>query len=227
MIRLAVQKYPPSVHPNLSFRQMDVLDLDFHEEFDVAFSNAALHWVKDQRRVLIRVAKALRPGGRILFQMGGAGNARLVLAVLDELILQERWQRWFTGFDFPYGFYHPRDYDAWLLEAGLKPLRNELVPKDMIHNGPEGLAGWIRTTWLPYINRLPQAQRELFIQALCDEYLRRHPPDDGRAGSRAHGPAGGGSGPAQLIPPLSVSKSCGICLNLEFSITKHEVRRLQ
>ena len=50
----------------------------------------------------------------------------------------------------------------------------------MIHNGPEGLAGWIRTTWLPYINRIPQAQREGFIQALCDEYLRRHPPDDAR-----------------------------------------------
>jgi trans-aconitate methyltransferase len=180
MISLAVQKYPPSAHPNLAFRQMDVLDLDFLEEFDVAFSNAALHWVKDQRRVLIRVAKALRPGGRILFQMGGAGNARLVLAVLDELILQERWQRWFTGFDFPYGFYHPRDYDAWLLEAGLKPLRNELVPKDMLHNGPEGLAGWVRTTWLPYISRVPQGEREAFIQALCDEYLLRHPPDDGR-----------------------------------------------
>ena len=129
MIRLAVQKYPPSLHSNLAFRQMDVLDLDFHDEFDVAFSNAALHWVKDQRRVLIRVAKTLRPGGRILFQMGGAGNARLVLAVLDELILQDRWQRWFTGFDFSYGFYHPRDYDAWLFEAGLKPLRTNSCPK--------------------------------------------------------------------------------------------------
>ena len=178
MIDLAVQKYPPSAHPNLAFRQMDVRDLDFQEEFDVAFSNAALHWVKDQRRVLIRVAKALRPGGRIQFQMGGAGNARLVLAVLDKLVVQERWQQWFTGFDFPYGFYHPRDYDAWLREAGLKPLRNELVPKDMIHNGPEGLAGWIRTTWLPYIDRLPQVEREPFIQALCDEYIERHPPDD-------------------------------------------------
>jgi len=144
----------------------------------VAFSNAALHWVKDQRRVLIRVAKALRPGGRIQFQMGGAGNARLVLAVLDKLVVQERWQQWFTGFDFPYGFYHPRDYDAWLREAGLTSLRNELVPKDMIHNGPEGLAGWIRTTWLPYIDRLPQVEREPFIQALCDEYIERHPPDD-------------------------------------------------
>lgn len=69
MIDLAVKKYPPSAYPNLAFRKMDVRDLDFQEEFDVAFSNAALHWVKDQRNVLIRVAKALRPGGRIQFQM--------------------------------------------------------------------------------------------------------------------------------------------------------------
>jgi trans-aconitate 2-methyltransferase len=178
MIRLAVQKYPPSVHSNLAFRQMDVLNLDFHDEFDVAFSNASLHWVKDQRRVLIRVGRALRPGGRILFQMGGAGNAARILEILDELAVQDRWKPWFTDFEFPYGFYHPRDYDAWAIEARLKILRNELIPKDMVHNGLNGLAGWIRTTWLPYISRIPQAEREVFIQALCDEYLRRHPPDE-------------------------------------------------
>jgi trans-aconitate methyltransferase len=110
--------------------------------------------------------------------MGGAGNARQILDILDELIVQERWKRWFMDFDFPYGFYHPRDYDAWLIEARLKILRNELIPKDMVHNGLKGLAGWIRTTWLPYLDRLPLTDREAFVRVLCDEYLRRHPPDD-------------------------------------------------
>ena len=178
MIDLARQKFPPDRHPNLQFRRLDFRDLDFQEEFDVAFSNASLHWVKDQRRVLIRVSRALRLGGRILFQMGGAGNARQVIEILDELTVQARWQPWFAEFNFPYGFYHPRDYGAWAVEAGLKILRNELIPKDMVHNGLKGLAGWIRTTWLPYLDRLPQTDREAFVRALCDEYLRRHPPDD-------------------------------------------------
>jgi len=178
MIDLAKQKFPSNRYPNLHFDRIDFRDLNYQTEFDVAFSNASLHWVKDQRRVLIRVGQALRPGGRILFQMGGAGNACQIIDILDELIVQERWKPWFMDFDFPYGFYHPRDYDAWLIEARLKILRNELIPKDMVHNSLKGLSGWIRTTWLPYLDRLPQTDREVFVRALCDEYLRRHPPDD-------------------------------------------------
>jgi trans-aconitate 2-methyltransferase len=35
-----------------------------------------------------------------------------------------------------------------------------------------GLAGWIRTTWLPNTLRLPQELREQFIDTLANRYLR-------------------------------------------------------
>ena len=38
---------------------------DFKERFDIVFSNATLHWVKDHRRMLRNVRGALRPGGRL------------------------------------------------------------------------------------------------------------------------------------------------------------------
>ena len=34
---------------NLSFRVEDINNLDFKNEFDLVFSNAALHWVKNHR----------------------------------------------------------------------------------------------------------------------------------------------------------------------------------
>jgi len=34
-------------------------------------------------------------------------------------------------------------------KAGFNVERLELVPTDMTHPGKEGLAGWIRTTWMP------------------------------------------------------------------------------
>jgi trans-aconitate methyltransferase len=178
MIDLARQKFPSHRYPNLHFACLDFRELESKKEFDLAFSNAALHWVKDQRRVLIRVAQALRAGGRLLFQMGGAGNACQVIQVLDETIARGGWKRWFTDFDFPYGFYHPHDYETWAVEAGLRLLRNELIAKDMVHEGITGLAGWIRTTWMPYLDRLPPADRDVFVRTLCEEFLRRHPPDD-------------------------------------------------
>jgi hypothetical protein len=40
-------------------------------------------------------------------------------------------------------------------DAGLAAGRVELIPKDMTHDGRAGLAGWLRTTWMPYLQRLP------------------------------------------------------------------------
>ena len=47
---------------NLSFRLQDIDSLDSVEEYDLIFSNAALHWVKDHNRMLRSVRRALRDG---------------------------------------------------------------------------------------------------------------------------------------------------------------------
>jgi trans-aconitate methyltransferase len=41
----------------------------------------------------------------------------------------------------------------------------------------EDFAAWIRTTWLPWLARLPEHTRPEFIEALIDEYLLKYPAD--------------------------------------------------
>lgn len=53
----------------------------------------------------------------------------------------------------------------------------ELVYKDMTQPGRDGLAAWIRTTWLPFTQRIPEERRESFISQLVDTYLEKHPLD--------------------------------------------------
>ena len=44
------------------------------------------------------------------------------------------------------------------------------------------LEGWIRTTWLPWTERVPEEQRDRFIGALAERYLEKVPLDnDGKA----------------------------------------------
>src|SRR4051812_48653879 len=50
MIRFASEHFADV--PNLRFRQMDASDIALRGQFDVVFSNAALHWVIDHRPVL-------------------------------------------------------------------------------------------------------------------------------------------------------------------------------
>ena len=177
MVELAGRRqadYPPA---RLKFEHLDVRELAECNRFDRVFSNAVLHWIKDHPPVLVRVAKALKSGGRLLFQMGGRGNAAQVLETLEALI-KHKWAGYFAGFTFPYGFYGPQTYSQWLAEAGLKAVRVELIAKDMRHKGKEGFAGWIRSTWLPYLERVPPRDKESFIADIVESYLAQHPPDD-------------------------------------------------
>lgn len=166
-----------AVQSNLQFKQWDASNLNYDEEFNLVFSNAVLHWVKDHRAVLAGIAKGLRLCGRAVLSMGGKGNVAGFLPVVDEVIRREPWRARFEDFVFPYAFYGIDDYEHWLPAAGLKARRIELVPKDMVHESVAALKGWIRTTWLPYTHRLPQQQREMFIDELVDSYLKQHPVD--------------------------------------------------
>lgn len=177
MIALANQRLTQSTAQNVAFHGMNATTLTFQSQFDVVFSNAALHWVKDHCAVLEGVKKILKPGGRLLFQMGGCGNAQDILAVFNMLMDQPKWRSFFTDFVFPYGFYSPEDYAPWLARVNLSSIRVELLPKDMIHASQDQFAGWIRTTWIPYIERVPQAMREEFIEEIVTTYLRVRPPD--------------------------------------------------
>ncbi len=177
MVALAQSQYPADAHPNLRFQQADARSLPFRDEFDIVFSNATLHWVLDHRPVLRGIAASLKSGGKVLLQMGGRGNAADTTATLDKLMQAPRWRCYFQAFDFPYGFYGPDDYGPWLREAGLVERRVELIPKDMVHPGPEGLTAWIRTTWLGHTQRVPEEERGAFIAEVVQMYIQDHALD--------------------------------------------------
>jgi hypothetical protein len=109
--------------------------------------------------------------------MGGRGNAADILRVLAEMKREPQWSGHFEDFAFAYAFYGVEEYLSWLGEAGLRCLRAALIPKDMTHEGAPGLEGWIRTTWLPYTQRVPEPLREQFIRQLAAGYLMLHPLD--------------------------------------------------
>jgi trans-aconitate 2-methyltransferase len=180
MVVHAQKKYPPEQFPNLSFQLMNVEDMDFEKEFDAVFSNATLHWVADHENILNRIKKSLKPKGRVLLQMGGKGNASEILEIVDKMINEIKWKKYFADFNFSYGFYDVEDYQKWVSQAGLKAKSIELIPKDMTQKGREGLASWIRTTWLPYTQRVPEQLRDDFINELVDRYIKRHPLDSDR-----------------------------------------------
>jgi trans-aconitate methyltransferase len=163
--------------PNLEFYVMDARRIRFARRFDIVFSNAALHWVDDHRAFLRAAAGVLRQGGLLTVSCGGKGNAHDVFLALRSELRLMRWRPFFRKMAKPYFFYSPEEYRIWLGRFGFRVQSLRLAEKDMVWQGAEGFAGWLRTTWHPYMDRVPSQLREQFILAVTDRYLDQRPPD--------------------------------------------------
>ena len=113
----------------------------------------------------------------MIVQMGGKGNAAQVFIALDALLADPSWGQYFCGFSFRYGFFSPSEYRPWLETAGLLPVGSGFIPKEMVYPARDGFCGWLRTTWLPYLEQVPEARWSEFVDALADTVLALYPPD--------------------------------------------------
>lgn len=129
-------------HPDIEFVLADATDFSLDEPVDVVFSNAVLHWIDrdDQPRALACVARALRPGGELVFEMGGAGNNALTHRALAEAFARH-------GLPYEVPFYFPTigEYASLLEGAGLTPTFATLFERPTpLAGGADGMARWIR-----------------------------------------------------------------------------------
>jgi trans-aconitate methyltransferase len=110
------------------------------EPVDAVFSNAALHWMPRPAEVITCVRAALRPGGRFLAELGGAGNIAAILeafaAALAEAGLPAPPCPWF----FP----TPGRYASLLEAGGFRVTRMEHFARPTpLEGGEEALADWM------------------------------------------------------------------------------------
>jgi trans-aconitate 2-methyltransferase len=112
-----------------------------------------------------------------MFQMGGQGNAAEVLDMIQGIAQYPQWRKYFADFTMPYFFQGPGEYRTFLIENGFEPSGVRSYPRDMEHLGREAFHGWLRTTWFPYTDCLPEHLREVFLQEVIDRYLDSHPAD--------------------------------------------------
>jgi trans-aconitate methyltransferase len=177
MIAFAKKTFPVKKFPSLKFQIMDARQINFKRKFDLVFSNAALHWVDDHKKILRGAAEVLKSGGRLVVSCGGKGNAQDVFVALRPEMRLNRWREFFRQMPAPYFFYAPGDYEKWLPKFGFNIQSLKLEPKDATYDGADGFATWLRSTWIPYVQRVPENLREEFIEAVTQRYAARQPPD--------------------------------------------------
>lgn len=133
MLRLAREQ-----HPELMFCCQDASAFSFDEPFDAVFSNAVFHWIPDQDGLLQSIVRALKPGGRLVCEFGGAGCCETIHAAIGRAFAR-RGKRYRKTFYFPsIGEYAPR-----MERNGLKVELALLFDRPTLLKGENGLADWI------------------------------------------------------------------------------------
>ncbi len=155
----------------LEVRVVNGQDLDFDQDFDAVFSNAALHWMRDGAAVIDRVWRALKPAGRFVGEMGGAGNVAQIAAALVSALDRR-------GLDgssaLPWFFPSVQLYRGLLEKRGFAVRSIELIPRPTPL--PGAMAAWLETFAESFTARVPEAERGSYLEevsealrpALCD-----------------------------------------------------------
>ena len=146
--------------------------LEFKDEFDAVFSNAALHWMKRPDEVIAGAARALKPGGRFVAEFGGHGNVAAIRTALSAVIFNH------TGIkdapDTIWYFPSVNEHQKRLEQAGFVVDRIALIPRPTPI--PGDITAWIETLAAPVLACVPEAARgaireeasALLGPALCD-----------------------------------------------------------
>lgn len=162
---------------NLEFRQADARSFHLESTVDALVSNAVLHWLEDLGPVFDSCRDALKPRGRILFQMGGIGNIAELESAAAKVLRRDPWNRWFDGLPPVWHMHSPEEARSGLEAVGLVCNRAEILEKDMVHSNPEAMLAWMRATWFSAVAPAPEDRREDLLVAIRDAYLEDCPPD--------------------------------------------------
>ena len=142
--------------------QGDAQNMNFENEFDAIFSNAALHWMTDYDGVLKSVSKALKKSGRFVVEMGCKGNVETIENAIFEIAEKHNLKAkkcWF----FP----TPEEEKELLGRYGLKVKRMISFSRPTLL--PTGIKGWLQTFSAPAFVNIPKEMHEKLIDEIAEK----------------------------------------------------------
>ena len=166
---------------NLRFVLMDINELEFVKEFDVVFSNATLHWIKDHECLLHNVRRALRAGGALRFDFAGEGNCSCLFKVVREAMSRAEFSRHFADFQWPWHMPPVGEYEALVARSGLREWRVWGENADRFFPNTEAMVKWVdQPSLVPFLACVAEEDRTPFREFVIVRMIEETKQPDGR-----------------------------------------------
>jgi len=177
MIEVAKQKESG----NLKFLLMDIDELATDEKFDIIFSNAALHWVKNHRKLYEKLSTILNENGMIRFNFAADGNCSYFFNIVKMTIQEKEYQEDFKDFDWPWFMPTLDEYKKLIDDFSFSNVKIWEENADRFFPNKEALIGWIeQPSIVPFLEYLPDSKKEPFTNEIIEKMLKFTIQDDGR-----------------------------------------------
>ncbi len=154
-----------AAYPDLDFRVMSATDFHFPTPFDAVFSNAALHWVLYKESAVDHIAQALRPGGRLVLEMGGKGNVEeIIVAARKALTRHGHYSNAATQL-----WYFPSlsEYTTQLEKKGFRvQFAAHFDRPTELKDAENGVKDWIKMFLNAFFQNIPESESETILEEI-------------------------------------------------------------
>lgn len=150
----------------------DLLDLEVAEPVDLVFSTATFHWVADHERLFDRLARALKPGGRLVAQCGGEGNISRATRATAEVMDEERFRPYFEDWTDDKNYADAETTKRRLEVAGFVDVETWLHDEATPFGSKDELTRFLATVVLGgHLQLLSEGEREPFAEAVAGKII--------------------------------------------------------
>src|SRR5262245_34265524 len=178
MLQAARDYLDPPFAGKIDYVQRSIDDIDFLNVADLAFSNAALHWVRDHPRMFAAIYRALKPGGWLVAQCGGGPNILSVRQRAQRLMDSEAFKEYFEAWPGPWEFASPELTAERMRAVGFIDVETSSFPVPVAQTTYERCRDYLENVILgSHLARLPSAQlRATFLDRLAEQLTADDPP---------------------------------------------------
>jgi len=165
---------------NLAFQHLDVINLNFNEEFDIVFSNAVLHWVKDHKTLLELLYRALKPSGKLRVSFAGEGNCSTLNNIALEVMGRNEFRDAFSGFEWPWYMPGVDEYSKLVNRTPFDKAEVWGENADRYFPDENAMLGWVdHPAIVPFKQYLNPDLAEKFHKTVADLMVKSTKQSDG------------------------------------------------
>lgn len=178
MLEAARQHLEPLFPGRTEYVQRSVEQIDFDQEAELAFSNAALHWVPDHPKMFRAIFRALKPGGQLIAQCGGGPNILSVRQRAQVLMDQQPYLPYFEGWPGPWTFASAEEARERMETTGFVDVETHTFPVPVVQTTYERCRDYLQNVILgTHLERLPNDElRNSFLDRLAEQFVADDPP---------------------------------------------------